>query len=263
MAGAFAVAVVVAGCGNGGSPAASPITDANVLITQSALSLQNVKSIHFDVTVDGSVSSSALGASSLGTSGSIKLDGTTLSGDMDIQSQAYHITMSMPTLMGMTADIIQVGGSMYTKISLTGDKYTKTAATDLGAVASVGPAASLDISKEVSDFKTSLEGAGAVATMKGSDTVDGRDSYHASVSVPIATINNMIATQGGSTFAGMTLDSASLDYWAYKDTLQPAKMEIKGTSAALGNVDLVITLTKYDAKVQIAAPPADQIQTAQ
>jgi hypothetical protein len=48
----------------------------------------------------------------------------------------------------------------------------------------------------------------------------------------------------------------------YKDTVQPAKIEIKGTSAKLGNIDLVLTLTKYDAVVTITAPPAGQVQTA-
>jgi LppX_LprAFG lipoprotein len=261
MACTVAIAAVSGGCGNGGS-GATPITDANTLITQSAYSIQNVKTIHIEVTMDGSVNTSALGASSLGASGSVKLDGTTLTGDMDVQNQAVHMTMSMPTLMGLTADIIEVDGATYTKMSLTGDKYTKSSTSDLGVtVGTPAPSASPDLSKAVTELKSALDGAGVTATIKGTDKVDGRDAYHVTLSVPIAKINSMIADQGGSTFAGMTLDTASFDYWAYKDTLNPAKMEIKGTSAALGRIDLVLTLTKYDAKVTITAPPADQIQT--
>jgi hypothetical protein len=263
MAGAILTAMVATGCGIGGSPAASPITDANALITQSVLSLQTVKSIHVEVTMAGSVNASALGAGGIGSSGSIKLDGTTVSGDVDVKGQAYHMTLSMPTMLGLTAEIIQVDGSTYTRMSLTGDKYSKASAANLGVVAaSVGPSGSPDFSKEVDDLKTSLEGAGAKATIEGSDTVAGRDSYHASISLPMATINNLIATQGGTTLAGVTVDSASFEYWVYKDTVQPAKIEIKGTSAKLGNIDLVLTLTKYDAVVTITAPPAGQVQTA-
>ena len=261
---AVLIAVVVGGCGKaGGSPTPSPISDPSTLITQSGLAVTSVQTIHFEMTLDGSIKTAALGSSAAGLGGSIKLNGATISGDLDIAHQAYHLNMSMPSLMGLTADVIQVDGSQYTKVSLQSDKYTKSKGADFGAVASAAPVASADVAKTITQIKSALDSAGVTATISGTEKVDGRDAYRLSVSMPVAKINSLLEAAVGSAASGITIDSASLDYWVYKDTLQPAKMELSGTSAAVGNIDLVLTLTKYNEKVTIVAPSADQIQTAQ
>jgi hypothetical protein len=57
----------------------------------------------------------------------------------------------------------------------------------------------------------------------------------------------------------MQLDSATFDYWVYKDSLLPAKMTIAGSAATLGNLNLVLTLTDYDKAVTINAPADSDI----
>ena len=91
------------------------------------------------------------------------------------------------------------------------------------------------------------------------DQVGGRDAYHVTVSVPTSYINQQL-TALGSTTGGATLDSASLDYWVYTDSLYPAKAEIKAASATIGSIDVTVTLTKYNEPVTITAPPASEIQ---
>ena len=41
-----------------------------------------------------------------------------------------------------------------------------------------------------------------------------------------------------------------------------AKIELKGASSTLGNLDVVVTITKYDAPVTINAPTASEINPA-
>jgi hypothetical protein len=57
-----------------------------------------------------------------------------------------------------------------------------------------------------------------------------------------------------------TIDSASLDAWIYKSNSRLAQVELKGSSAAVGNIDFMLTVTNYDAPVTVAAPPASQVK---
>jgi len=263
------LAIAVVGCGSSSAtPTAPPLTNPNEIITRSATGLTAVQTVHFDVAVSGSVNPSALGSSgsALGLSGSLKLDGTTVSGDIDIQKQALHVSASMPTLFGLTADIIQVDGYQYVKISMFGTKYTKSPASTL-PIPSAAPSATLDISSAdissaVTSLKSSLTAAGVTTTLVGRDQVDGRDAYHVSVSVPKDLINQQIGALGGSTTSGISIDSLTLDYWVYVDSLNPAKMELKASSATLGNLTVTVTLAKYNQPVTIKAPADSEIEAS-
>ena len=261
LSGVF-LAIAVVGCGSSsGTPTAAPVSDPNEIITRSATGMTAVQTVHFEVALGGSVNPSGLGSAgtALGLSGSLKLDGTTASGDLDIQKRAFHASASMPTLLGLSADIIQVDGYQYTKISLAGTKYTKSPASTL-PIASAAPGASLDISGAVTSLKSSLDASGAKATLVGRESVDGRDAYHVSVTVPKDLLNQEVGTLAGSAGAGVSIDTASLDYWVYVDSLNPAKIEIKASSATVGNLTLTLTLTKYNQSVIIKAPPDGEIQ---
>jgi hypothetical protein len=255
---AAALAFAFAACSSSsGTPTAPPMTDPNLIITTSANGMVGVQTVHLEVAATGSINLSGLGSSGSALGGSaIKLDGSTVSGDVDIQKRALRISASLPTLMGLTADIIQVDGYQYMKYSLGGPKYTKS---DIELLATAAPGASMDISKTVDSLKSQLDAAGSKATLVGHDKIDGRDAYHISVTVPTSYINQQLGALG-STTGGMTLDSASLDYWVYSDSTNPAKIDLKASSASIGNVALTVTMTKYNQPVTITAPPASEIQ---
>jgi len=167
-------------------------------------------------------------------SGSIKLDGASVTGDLDIAKRAYHVSASLPTLFGLTADLIQVDGYRYTKISTSGDKYTKSeVSTPL--LPSAAPSATLDVADTVNQLKSSLNAAGAQATLVGRDKVDGRDAYHVTVNVPVDKLNQQIGATGGSAASGISVDTASFDYWVYVDSLQPAKLDALVIASEFGS----------------------------
>ena len=117
----------------------------------------------------------------------------------------------------------------------------------------------MDISKSVESLKAQLDEAGSKATLVGQEKIDGRDAYHISVTVPTSYINKQLGALG-STTGGMTLDSASMDYWVYTDSVNPAKIVINASSAAIGTVGVTVTLTKYNQPLTITAPPASEIE---
>jgi hypothetical protein len=259
----FAAAALVfsfAACSSSGTPAAPPISDPNEIITRSANGLVGVQTLHLEVNVTGSVNGSGLGsAGGMLGSGAIKLDGTTVTGDVDIQKRAVHITASVPALFGITADIIEVDGYQYMKTSIGGPKYSKSKTADTPLLGTAAPGATLDISKTVNSVKSQLEAAGSTAKLVGTEKVDGRDAYHVSVSVPVSYINGQLGALG-STTEGISLDSASIEYWVYTDSLNPARAEVKAASAKAGSIAVTVNLTKYNQPVTITAPAAADIQ---
>ena len=259
----FLLAIAVVGCGS----STPTLTDPNEIVMRSITRLATSTTLHVEGTLNGSANASALsaltGGALAGLSGTIRVDRATVSGDIDIQKRAFHVLASMPTLFGLSADIIQVDGYRYTKISLAGtNKYTKSPASTL-PFASAAPSATLDISSTVASLKSSLEAAGAKATLIGRNQVDGRDAYHVSVSVPKDLINQQMGALGSGAASGISIDAATLDYWVYVDSLNPAKIELKASSATVGNLTVTLTLTKYDQPATIKAPADSEIQAGQ
>ena len=114
------LAVVAAGCGNNSGPT---ISDPKEILTKAVAAMQAATTVHVAATVDGTLDPSILGG---GQTGDITLAGTTMNGDVDLAARNLHVTASIPAMLGLTADIIIVGPDTYTKLSLGGDKYTKS-----------------------------------------------------------------------------------------------------------------------------------------
>jgi hypothetical protein len=261
----FASVVIAAGCGgSSGTPTPPPISDPHELITKSVVGVPAVKSLHVKFEISGQVDASSLTGGSGGSalSGNISLAGTTLEGDVDVAKQAADLKLAVPGLLGTTGEIIVADGNLYYKVSLLGPQYTKTplGSTVPIAIPSAGSIPSVDPSAAIASLKSALDSVGAVATMKPDDKVAGKDAYHVSISIPVDKINTLLAADGSSTTAGMKLDSASFDYWVYKENLLPAKATIAGSAGALGNLTIVLTISDYNKSVSISAPPASEVK---
>lgn len=291
--------IPAAGSPTAGSPTVNP-QDPSSIITQALSGGTAVKSFHIKFAVSGTIKAAVLSqaAGSAGGAaggivgalkGDLKLDGTAIEGDVDIANQAGHITFNYPAGLAaaggagsgpLTGDILVVNGTLYYKINMTGPKYMKM---DLGSLSSLaggltgslpsalptaGGSAMSGITDQLTSLRQAMDQAGAKATLVGLEQIGGQDAYHINVSVPLAMINSQIAAAAAQAsampagLAGMKIDSASVDFWFYKDSYRPAQFELKGASSAIGNLDLMVTITAYDQPVTIAAPAADQVQAA-
>ena len=264
---ALAGVVIAGGCGSSsGTPTPPPISDPHEVITQAVAHASAVKSLHIKIEVSGSVNTGALSGGSSGglLSGNIDLSGATLEGDVDVTKQAADLKLAIPSLFGTTGEIIVVDGYTYTKISLVGDKFTKSklSASIPVSLPSPGAIASGVITDQIDAFRKTLTDAGAVATLKPDDKVGGKDAYHVSISLPLDKINSMLAAQGGSAASGITLDSASVEIWTYKENLLPAKIEVKASAGAVGHLDVVVTVSNYDQAVTIKAPADSDVKAS-
>jgi hypothetical protein len=269
--------------GASGAPGASATlnaSDPNSIISQVISSGTTVKSFHIKLALSGTLKAAALQsyASSSGVqiTSDVKLDGTAIEGDVDVANQAAHLALNVPALAFLgntpiTGDIILVNNTLYYKVSLLGTKYStqdlSSLGSSLGALASGLPVpsaaavATMSLADEMTQLRTAMQQAGVTATLVGTDQIGGKSAYHINLAVPLDKINAQIAAQASGGPA-MTLDSASIDFWVYTDTNLPAQFEAKASSAALGNIDLLLSITNYDQPVTISAPAASDIQTA-
>jgi hypothetical protein len=252
---------IVAGCSSSATPTPSPISDPQLLLTQSVAKTADVSSLHIKIDLSGKVNTSSLGESASMLGGSFDLTGTNVEGDVDVKKQAADLKFAMPGLLSLSGEVIVIDGYAYTKISLQGDKFTKSKLSDLTgglpvSVPSAMPSAGAVVD-QVAALRKSMQDAGVTMTMKGDDKIDGKDAYHVEVGLPMDKINTLLASGAAN---APKLDSANVDAWFYKDDSLPAKVEIKGASSTIGNLDMVMTMTGYNKAVTIAAPSADQIQ---
>jgi hypothetical protein len=258
------VLVFASGCS---SPAATP-ADASTVISQVINGGSAVKSFHLKLTVSGTIKTAALGsagAAAGGLTGDIKLDGAAIEGDVDVANQAAHLTLGLPA-MAVSGDVIVAGGSAYYKISYLGMSTSKYTKQDLGSLTSMSPvaiptpgaSALAGLTDQVNQVRAALTAAGVKATNVGVGQIGGKDADHISISVPIDTLNQGIASEAGGS-AAPKIDSASVDLWVYTDGNRVAQVEVKAASSTLGNIDLVLTISDYDKAVTVTAPSADQI----
>lgn len=233
------------------------------ILARSLARLETGGTFHVEAKIGGSVRAGSLGSIAggipIGLLGDIKLDGATMTGDVDVANRAAHAVASFPSIFGMTAEVLLVDGYGYTKISLLGDKFTKSKAPASLSPAGAGPAATLAFGDAVDQVKSVLESSGTVATLIGRDTVDGLDAYHLGVTVPQDGLRRLLQDAGGAAATGLDVQITPFDYWVYVDTLRPARLELKATSATIGSIDLDVTLTGYDLPVNIAPPPANKV----
>ena len=253
--------VLFAAC-SGGAAATPALSDPKAILTDSTASLQNLKSVHFNVAVTGSVDAGALtGGSDASPDPNasptmLDLSGTTISGDVDIADSSGQVAVSVPALLAFSANLVEVGGVAYVKTSLGDSKYAKL---DLGALTSSLPIPSLpaigspnpaEASAVVSAIDAELAKLPA-PTKLADENVNGQDCYHVQEVVTPADIPEA----SGSGLSG----TLTVDLWTQKADLRPSRLVIVVDGGSQGKVTLTVDLTKYDAAVTIAAPPADQI----
>ncbi|MGZ6339874.1 MAG: LppX_LprAFG lipoprotein [Candidatus Limnocylindrales bacterium] len=255
---ALAVAWTVAACG---STAAPSLTDAKDILSKSIQSLKDVKTVHLKADVSGQVkfdpsmlTGGSTSSAGPGASSSVDLRGTTLEGDLDITGSKAHFSAAVPALLGLSADLIVIGDTTYTKLSLLGPKYQKSSGT--GAVPVPLPSASLSQQEAIATLSKELDKLSNKPKLVGVEQVAGKDAYHVQLTIS----QNDLGTALPSPVTAV--GDVTLDVWSYSDGLRPAKLELKGGDATTGTIDVVLTMTDYDKAMTIQAPSADQVESS-
>ena len=256
-----------AGCNSASPSAPTLLSDPEAILSGSFGALGSATSLHLDGTLGGTINAASIGSltggSLTGLSGTLKIDGTKIVGDIDVSKQAFDVTLTLPSsLFGFKFEAILVDGYDYTRFDAVSDKYTRTAVSSSLLPSGATAGATPDIAGMLKAMPSQLESSGTTAVLVGLEAVGGADAYHLRLNVPAGLVSQAMGAIGGTALAGVTLDSTTLDYWVYRDGLRPARLEAKATSSVLGTADLDLTMTQYDKPVTIQAPPESQVEAS-
>ncbi len=257
-----AATLALAGCGG---PAASPIDDPIDILVQSVQTIQDAKSVHLKLTLDGEVAIGDLaggllpGASpSPGSSGgTIAIDGTTVEGDIDVANGAARLEFAVPALMNTSGEVIIVDDAIYVKVSLLGDKYHVFDSADAGGlipglespVATASPAAT----DPAGELRLRLEGLDTPPVKLADEQCGDATCYRVQVKL------DPTDTESLSSLAPDIAGSGTLDVWVRKNDLRPSQITFTADAGDQGNVTATLVFSAWDASVDIKAPPEDQV----
>ncbi len=233
-----------------GAPAAPPLTDPNEILVKSAEALAKAKSVHFAASLTGTFSGDMMGT---GQDTEFKLDGTTAEGDVDVAGKKARASFSVPALLGLSGEVIQVGQNTFMKTSLTGANYQKQSSAEIPVDEVADPAKAAEAVREA------LEAPG-VSPTKGEDAKcgDNKDCYQVEIDLTGEELA-ALASEAPDTGTDLSEAAMKITFSVEKDTLRLAKVVVSVTAGAAGSVDMTLTMTKWDEAVTISEPPADQV----
>jgi hypothetical protein len=255
-AGLVLFAVVFAACN--GSSSAPTLTDPAEIVTAALKSTEGAKSVHIEVAVDGEAGVSLPIGADLGTS--FDLTGTTASADIDFARPAAKATFSLPSLLGLSGEVIAVDGKSYVKTTLTGALYQESSLGDVGIDATPDPSATTDMIDDLGDFLLS-EG---IVLAKGDDVACGsKTCYAVSTTVDAGDLGSGAA--GAVSDLPVDLVGATLALTVLVE--QDAPNHLAGLTAEISlpdgtSITVDVIASKWDEPVAITAPPADQVKPA-
>ena len=247
----MAVAMLVLGACSSAASTAPALTDPKEILSKSVASLKDVKSFHFQAEVTGQLK---LDLSGKGSAATIDLKGTTISGDVDIANKKAHLTFAAPGLFGATGDLIVIGDTSYVKVSLLGDKYTKTVSNN---TADPSASSATDPKTIIDDVKKALDGLATAPVKLPDEKCGDQDCYHIQLTLNASDVSGAVGSVAPSGLTG----SGTVDVWVQKNNLHPAKVTASVNAGDMGTINVTLTLSGYDQPVTIVAPPDDQVET--
>ncbi len=246
-----AVTMLVLGACTSAASTAPALTDPKDILSQSVASLKDVKSFHLQADITGQLKLDLTGSGSAGT---IDLKGTTISGDVDIANKKAHLTFSAPGLFGASGDLIVIGDTSYVKISLLGDKYTKTVSDNK---ADPSASSATDPQTIINEVKKALDGLTTAPVKLADEKCGDQDCYHIQLTLNASDVSGAVGSAAPSGLTG----SGTVDVWVQKNNLHPAKITAVINAGDTGTINVTVTLSGYDQPVTITAPPDDQVAT--
>jgi len=251
---AAVLALVIGACSNAASQAPA-LTDPKEILTQSVLSIKDVKTVEIVGALSGKLDVAELG-------GSLDLSSTTIAAAADIPNQKAQVKIDAPTLLGTKLDAIVVDGVAYVKIEgpLAGmagfeaGKYVKQEVPQPSAAAGASGGIDTDneIQKQIDEFEKQLDELPNPPTKEADEKCGDQDCYHIQIKASAEDMKELDPEAGSMT------GDVTIDWLARKSDLRPAKITISIATPDMGTLGITLDF-KYDGAVNISAPPADQV----
>lgn len=240
------VALVLAACGNAASP--TPTLSADEIITKGMEATANLKSFHLAASASGTLDVPQLGSAGL------NLKGTTLDGDIDIAGKKVALHFLVPPLLNVEGDVVVADEAVYFKTTLTGPKWMKESAADLGA----SPSAAPDPKTAIDELAAFLDRDGVDAKKLDDAACGDRSCYQVELTVPSELLADA-ASSAAPLPSGALGEDLVLNLKFDKEKLYLTSASTSVDAQESGTFSLDVTLSNFDQATSISAPPADQI----
>ena len=240
--------LVLAACG-AQTPALPALTDPKEILTESVLSLKDLKTVEVTGSFTGSITIPEMGALDLST--------VKISAAADIPGKKAKFSLDAPTVLGTKIDAILLDNVAYYKIAgmlgtMLGGSATKFTKIDVPQASGKPVTDVAEIAKTIDEFKTLLDKLPTPPTKGADEKCGDQDCYHVTLKLTAADLKALDPT------APEADGDFSFDLWTRKNDRLPAKIALSITSPEMGTVGMTFEL-KYGASVSVEAPPADQI----
>ena len=239
------LAIITAACGGPATPA---LSDPKKILEAGISGLQEAKTFHFEGTANGKVVLSLGGTTGTGSGAPITLDGSTLIGDVDLAGKRASGSLTVPTLFGLTADVVAVDQVVYTRVPLFGSGgWTRQAGTGSIFDALADPARLLD---QLAAF---LDRPGVAPKNLSNERCGDADCYAVSFTIPAAEVSggaSLVAALPG----GLALGDIAVTALVRTDAPRLVKLSFDVPLGAGGTVNVGLELSKFGDPVTITPP---------
>ena len=238
--------LVTAACGGPAKPA---LSDPKLILQAGITGIQAAKTFHLDGTATGKLVLSLGGATGTGSGAPIVLDGSTITGDADLAGKRASLSLAVPALFNVTADVVAVDGVVYTRVPLFGSSgWTRQAGTGSIFDAVADPAALLD------GLSTFLDRPGVAPRTLSNERCDDADCYAVAFTIPAAQVPAG-ASPGAALPGGLVLGDIAVTALVRADAPRLVKLSFDVPLGAGGTVNVSLSLSKFGDLVTITAPP--------
>lgn len=237
-----ALALVLAACGSG-TPA---LSDPKEIITKGFQATSDVDSFHVDVALDGTFNVPDTG-------GEFSLNGTTLTGDFDLDGKVGTMEFAMPALLNLTGSVILTPEAGFVKTSMTGETWTRMPVSSGDPVSEA-----MDPAKALADLQEFLDKEGVTAEKR--DDVDCGDAkcYLVRLTIP-AELMSDAAAEASMDPSDVFGDALVLDLQFDREKNYLIQASTSVASDTVGTFSITLTLSKFDEAVDVTPPPSDQV----
>jgi len=238
------LSIVAAACGGSATPA---LSDPKQILEAGISGLQGAKTFHLEGTASGKVILSLGGTSGTGSGAPITLDRSTITGDVDLAGKRASLTLAVPALFNVTADVVAVDRVVYTRVSLFGGGWTRQAGTGSLFDALADPAGLLD------GLAAFLDGPGVAPRTLSNQRCDDVDCYAVSFTIPAA-LGGSVAGPAATLPGGLVLGDIVVTALVRTDTPRLVKLSFDVPLGAGGTVNLALALSRLGDPVTITPP---------
>ena len=260
------LAIITAACGGPATPA---LSDPKQILEAGISGLQEARTFHLEGTADGKVVLSLGGTPGTGSGVPITLDGSTLTGDADLAGKRASLSVVIPALFNLTADVVAVDGVVYARLPLPGSGgWTRQAGSGSIFDTLADPAKLLD------EFAAFLDRPGVAPRKLSNERCRDADCYAVSFTIPAALLGAGASPAGASPAGGspsdgspsgsipavalpggLVLGDIAVTALVRTDTPRLAELSFDVPLGAGGTVNVALELSKFGDPVTITPPP--------